>query len=122
MTKNAEVYLIYIYIYIYIYKGGILFNRTTSKIMQAFRIVMKTNSFNFMHCRRSFASFSTGTISVNELLILVTLQKLNNEPLSLLSEHTECCVVSKWEIALGLKAVGAYVSHSPSSLSQCKNA
>lgn len=66
--------------------------------------------------------FATGTISVNELLILVTLQKLNNEPLSLLSEHTDCCAVSKWETAVEAKAVGAYASHSPSSLGQSKNA
>jgi len=44
-------------VYIYIYKGGILFNRTTSKITQEFRIVMSTNSFNFMRSRMSFTSF-----------------------------------------------------------------
>jgi hypothetical protein len=66
--------------------------------------------------------FATGTISVSELLILVTLQKLNNEPLSLLSEHTHYCTVSNWEIAVGAIAVGAYAIHSPSSLSQSKNA
>ena len=65
--------------------------------------------------------FATGTISVNELLVLVTLQKLNNEPLLLLSEHTDCCAVSKWEIAEEAKAIGAYASHSPSFLSQSKN-
>jgi hypothetical protein len=45
--------------------------------------------------------FATATLSVNELLVLVMLQKFNSEPFSFLLEHTVCCAASKWEIAAG---------------------